>query len=152
MSADLIARLIQESKLGRAFFGGGFSEGAAFAHVQLLNPAASGVVVYLTRFAGTNYAGSRLVIATRPTALSGASFAKNKLIGGAAGAATVHNQNNGSALGTEVAQFHSGTNIPTEIIGIGQPPIILAQGEGILVRGPSGNNIQGYFEWIEVPV
>lgn len=123
--------------------------------VQLLNPAGSGVNVFVDRIAGQLTAAQILYLRRYDTPLAtlGVNL-MNKLAGGAAPAAQVRSTNVGAAqLGTLIGQWDVAALVNQEALSPLGPPIKLVPGSGVHVTHQgTGNAVIATFEWREVPV
>jgi len=151
---ELQERWYSEIRRGRAF---AFSDDrgptvGSFSHIQLFNPAASGVIV-ITRYAVfATGAGAALEVHTWNTAavnLSGTGV--NLLNGGAGSAARVRWEDNAARQGTSFLSVLVAASDARNIL----PDWIceLDAGEGLTVV-PNATNVRliGGFFWIELPV
>jgi len=136
---------------GTAFFAG-HRQGATagqFSHVQLLNPAASGVVIRVYYAAGGLNAAGRYRVNAYDTAL--ATLVRNGvncLSSGAAGIGELRTVDNAAALGAIIAEIQTGVDNTTPCGGMW--PFTLAAGEGILFTSPAANiGVAAQFWWLE---
>jgi len=142
---------LYELRNGRAFGQQGSSGPSVgnLSHVQLLNPAASGVTIILHRIYYRAAAAALLRTNFFNTALSGAPVAGVNLNnGGAAGLGVVRTEDNAAEQGTRfrlLGRPADDTGAPSE-----EWICVLGAGEGVLVV-PSGTNlgISISWEWVE---
>lgn len=112
---------------------------AEYAHVQLYNPAESGVVIIVDRVFVSFSAAMRANVARYETALTTLNVNwRNKLAGSADGAGEVRRQSDGSQLfdaGWYTQELAAGAiwTVPLD------HPIILPEGQGIVVFGNTVN-------------
>lgn len=119
----------------QAFFRGRSQEQTAseYTHIQLFNPAGSGVVVFIDRVLVSVSLTSQIRLAWYNTELAnsvGTWFSKDA--GGAAGNAILRQDSNAGLLGTLVLAHSVLANTPTDILLGG--PIKLDAGEGFLAQ------------------
>lgn len=143
---------LEEIRAGRAFVRGGERSevGGQFAHIQLINPAASGITVIVYSAISDLSAGDRTHLVTHNAQLTGLiGLGVNLLSGGNAGAGMVRSENNAVAQGTSIALRIATSSFPIEWFpGWG---FELGEGEGILLRaGLVNTRIGATFKWIEV--
>jgi hypothetical protein len=137
--------------------GKGFGRGASLAasvgnigHVQLLNPAASGVTILLKNILVGAQAQQAPTLRTYDTALAtlvGAGV--NLSLGGAAGQGVIRTDVPAAGVGTLMYPFE----LPAfqNLNPFGDWIAVLAQGKGILVQGGAANLlIDCTFCWVEV--
>lgn len=140
---------------GKAFIGGDFSPAVAAtnSHVQLFNPAASGIQVLINRILVRPSSSTPTIrLTSTTTALTTLStFAGNKLIGGAAPVAEVRIQNNNGILGTVILFFRSAGTVEAEFLNL-NPEIVLNPGNGVnIVMATQNEATVADFEWVEIP-
>lgn len=149
-----------ESEGGVAFIGRVFcgSSTGNFSPVQLKNPAASGVNVYVDaiRSVGPPSVGGRIIIARHDADLANLiATGINKNVGGGVSLAQLRNANPAALPWAAGNQFDE---IPCSSSRIDAPrvyrtPIILGPGEGIGVAfNAVTNDNDAIFEWRELPV
>lgn len=138
---------------GKAFIGGWDQTPGAgvISYVQLLNPAASGKLVYVERILAFAGASAVLHLRNYATALVlNTGQAANKSWGGAAPVAQVRANNEAAQRGTLVSEFAFILTGDQGVEVLKKGPIELAAGEGLIV-GPAVANIRPnvHFEWRE---
>lgn len=125
---------------------------ANLVQVQLRNPAASGIFIYLTHAIfrvgiDMNITVNRNGTAFMATPGNGA----NQLLGGAASVAVVDSRDSASSPGTEIGRFFAAAvlaNIDFVDYFLKIPP-----GEGVVFAGATAANLMGAFiEWVELPL
>lgn len=127
-------RWFQELRAGRAFSGSA-SQGAVageYSHVQLLNPAGSGVQAIVAQLRAKVAVASTIELRLYDTGLTtDAGAVANLLAGGAAGASHVRRQTNVAGLGSTLSLYYLAANTPTVLWPSWGPE--LAPGKGVLV-------------------
>lgn len=129
---------------------GGAASASNYTHCQLWNPAASGVVLNVSRLFGFADAGvTALFMRHHNTALTqGPGAGVNKFIGGGASVGELRYQANSSALGTS---FWKGTGVTLDFTPT-RAPLLIPAGYGLVVVGDVVNKACTVsFEWSEVP-
>ena len=143
---------LNEIRAGRAFIRGGerSEAGGVFSHLQLINPAGSGITIVVKSAIMDMAASDRMNLATQNDQLTGlAGLGVNLLSGGNAGVGMVRSVNDAGALGTGIAIRLSIGSTPREWFA--EWGFELGAGEGILFRpGLVNVPIRGTFQWIEV--
>lgn len=106
-----------------------------FSHIQILNPAGSGKILYVDNLMASVGAASHIDLLRYDTALTTAVAARSLKIGGAAGIGQVRTQTFTTLVGTGdlIAQIRMAADAPFDIFKY-QSPIIIAPGEGIVAR------------------
>lgn len=142
---------LNEIRAGRAFAGTIRQAPVVgqFSQCQLINPAASGIIVIVRRATGSLGADGVLRMTSHNTELTtDGGTAVNLLSGGAASIAHLRSQALGES-GTEMGNFKLLAIVPYDA---GKDWIMeLGEAEGLLLGHRSANNeIDAYFEWIEV--
>ena len=142
---------LNEIRAGRAFtFVGRIGPTAAnFSHVQLVNPAASGITVVVYAIKTGDNVNAEIEVRTHNAELTndiGAGV--NLLSGGAAAAAHIRTEDNVALQGTLIERFPLLAGTPHEIVSGWH--MELGAGEGLLIV-PDGSNQRcfGNFRWIE---
>lgn len=109
-----------------------------FSHIQIFNPAASGITLFVDSFISSSSNTSGILFSYFDTELTtdiGAWFSKQR--GGSAGAGRIRRENNAAQLGTVISNQRLLANTPFPInLSL---PIELAAGEGFLVVSGSVN-------------
>ncbi len=124
---------------------------ANFSEVQLINPAASGVVVRVYKANVGATVGLSVQLRSHGANLATDAGAGTNLdLGAAAGAAHVRTAQVGAADGALISDLHRPTNTDVDRF-----PLWLAQldaGEGILITTDAVNQaVSAEFFWIEIP-
>lgn len=123
-----------------------------YSHVQIHNPAGSGVVAYVDRLRIiAPGAVANLIINTHNAAITndnGGGF--NKDLGAAESACNIRHQHNGAQLGTNtLLQVTAGANVHMPDM-VFEPPLRLGEGEGVLAVWASQNiALTAGWEWRE---
>ncbi len=125
---------------------------ANFSEVQLINPAASGVVVLVYKANVGAPAGVTVQLRSHGANLTTDAGAGTNLdIGGAAAASHVRTDQVGAASGALISELHRPTNTDVDRF-----PLWLAQldaGEGIVITTDAVNQaVSAEFFWVETPV
>lgn len=145
-------RWLDEIRAGRAFCGGDKMAAAAakYSHLQLFNPAASGITVIARAPLCTMPAAQEININYYNTALAtDTGLTGNLLRAGAASKAAVRKTTNAAALGTTIADVLLGSLAPLLILD--QWFCELAAGEGVVIVNTTANaDLTVFFSWIEV--
>lgn len=119
-----------------AFFGFG-TEGpnaAAFPHVQLFNPNASGVVLLVDSLIVSTTTSQLVHISTHGTELpSSGGLWKNHFLGGVDGAGRIRRQASGSVLGTVIMEFDLLADSP--LTHHFKYPVLLVEDRGFIAIG-----------------
>ena len=143
---------LSEIRAGRAFTGGVSiaSSVGDNTHIQLLNPAASGVTILVRRLVAAPKGVDAHSVRTHNTALTTLSMnGVNLLAGGTAGLGAIRTVNNAGLLGTLARAFTLLTDTPFDLIR--EWDFELGAGEGILiVPGSTNNGLAAFYDWIEV--
>lgn len=145
-------RWFSEMRAGRTFSrGGNVSPGAAaFAEIQLFNPAGSGVTVLVYRLlagAGANDATQIRTFNTALTTLVGTGI--NLLAGGAAAVAEIRTNNPAALDGTQVSQTYAPANVTFERVDVWSWE--LGAAEGIIIAAGAVNiSLAAEFYWNEI--
>lgn len=137
----------------KAFMGGAEVAAVAsqYAHVQLLNPAASGKTIYVLTATISTQSNTNLELCSYDTALGTAAPATPKILGGSAGVGLVKSTTNASLLGTFSGVAHLSQNAVSIFDFPMKQAIRLDQGKGLVLRqGVVNTPMNGFFEWIEV--
>ena len=139
---------------GIAFIRGGGQTAVAAknSHLQILNPAASGVTCLLDRIMFGLATGGQANLRIHSTALSTLQGGgSNKSVGGAAGQVDVYADSNAGLLGTAIGAFYVGSN---DFIDIKLTrPFQLGEGEGLVIAASTVNvTMLGTFEWRELTI
>lgn len=133
----------------------GWADQAAVAgnrsNTQILNPAGSGVTLYVWRIICQTDVEQRIVIARHDTALTNESTVKgNKVLGGGAPAAALYYNSDAAALGTILAAVRIAAAQPFPVYLSESVPIVVPAGAGLLVRTSAANvRLETTFEWWE---
>lgn len=143
-----------ETGLARSFMGGFVTAGSVgvYGHVQLLNPAASGKVVYLRSlmaYASVVSAAVALYLYATPL-VTNTTTLFNKTLGGAAPIAQLRAAELAALTGTKIMELGLLPVPPTRFLSPGDDPIIIPANTGLMVVGESAMKVGGYFEWVEV--
>ena len=145
-------RWLAEIRSGRAFTRGGFSgpTAATLSHLQLFNPAASGVTIIIRAVIVAVSATGLVAIVTHNTALTtlvGAGV--NLLAGGAAGLGELRSLDNAVQLGTIADRLSLIADTPSDVVP--EWFFELGAGEGILVNSENANvRTIATYHWIEL--
>ena len=141
-------------RASRAFVLGGAqaSVGGQYGHVQILNPAATGVnVIVYSILAGKTTAGAILVHRYDTALATLIGQGVNLLAGGAAGLAAVRSGSNAAQLGTQMVEATSAAMAFVPIMPGWS--VQLGPTQGIVVLTDIVNErVTATFEWIELPV
>lgn len=137
---------------GLAFVGGQGITGAAGqqAHVQLLNPAGSGITVVMHKCKATRDTAGSLLFHRHDTALTTLETTQvNLLIGGTAPVGQIRTVSNAGNLGTLI--FPLATPSDQTLVLFEEWGPELGPGEGVVVINPSAaGTLRAVFEWIEL--
>lgn len=145
---------VLETRPGTAFYGyqGLAAVAATYNYVQLLNPAASGVSVEIDRiWCGCQTQALDFWLRRYDTALANTDgYEWPKEEGGATAAAELRYEKSASSWGSVRGSIVSRAAMATEI-WIPVEPLILGEGEGLVLRGSVVNlETWGGFEWREI--
>lgn len=142
---------LNEIRAGRAFsFASGLDPSVGNnSHIQLINPAGSGITVILFDLWVSITVTGLLQFHTHNTELTLISTGTNLLAGGSASVAEIRRVDNAGLLGTAVNQFLLLADTPFNAAG--KWLWELGAGEGILVvPGATNNGNTATYRWIEV--
>ena len=145
-------RWLTELRAGRAFARNKVKTGAAgnYAHIQLINPAASGVICLVYEVRVSTTATQRTFGGTYDTACTDDDGAGISLLShGATGGCHVRSQDNNARFGVDFAENDNLARSPLLIC----PPwsIELAEGEGFIVTPENVQTLLSTsFFWIEL--
>lgn len=145
-------RWLSELRAGRAFLRGATQTAVAaqFSHVQIRNPAASGVILLVRQIYASSAAAMAVALADRDAVLGGgANLGFNLLKGAAAGLGEVRTEANAAQLGTAHASFDLPAGQLTPLIP--EWGYELGAGEGVLVFGGTVNvQLSVTYFWVEL--
>lgn len=144
------------SLVGNEFIGGTrlAPVAANFPHVQLFNPAASGIILIVKRIIASHTVTATIInllfYNTPFAAVSGT--VRNKLSGGVAPTAEMRTENLAARVGSMTWQVRLPIETFTEILLPSEPPIVLNAGEGIHVYPDAVNlDLNVSYSWKEIP-
>lgn len=139
------------TRAAAAFFLGDIQVAVAaeYSKVQLLNPAGSGVFIYVDQVTVYTSTTQQLTLRTHGTALTtDVGAGTNKDIGGTAGVGHVRKAA-GASAGTQVGIFDTIARTTTRWQF--NPPVRLGAGEGVLFQCENANeNLAAFYEWREL--
>lgn len=141
------------SLAGKEFMGGANKSAVAsqYSAVQLLNPAASGIIISIRKIVGyTSAANGALHFRQYDTLLTAAGTGFNKNHGAAVSKGLIKTGSNASLLGTQINVNYRPSSWEPISDTLNNAPYILGEGEGIIMQG-SVVNMQAvsFFEWSE---
>lgn len=146
LAGDLLAFSANE------FFGGGQqgNVGGQLSHVQLFNPGASAVNLFLRSIWVMGNAGGDIILRTNTAALAtNVTTLGNKQLGGAAPSAEIRRTTNAAAQGTALDE---GIRVQANVIErfMFETPFVVVQGRGFIVQHAPVNTVLAvWFEWAE---
>lgn len=135
------------------FFAGKYQAGTAsnYTHIQLMNPAGSGITLLIDKIAwviATTFWLDHAFYDTELTTDDGAGAARSKT--GGAALAHLRSQQNLSELGTTYRQARN-ASIQTWVETVYTMPIEILDGDGYMLHNSNTNSfLAAYFEWREV--
>lgn len=149
LPADVIQSLSGDSFCGGSRMAAG---GGTYGHVQLWNPAASGVKLFVDWFSVSTSVQQWWHFGGYHTALTtNTAHAANINLGGAAPKAEVRTEANAATLITNIlsAWLHcdifGNRDVPL------RRPVVVDEGEGLIIVGGLGTSTSAIFCWRELP-
>ncbi|NIR58941.1 MAG: hypothetical protein GWO02_05185 [Gammaproteobacteria bacterium] len=152
-SPVVLERPVTRSLTGEYFIGAAWmNPGADFVHLQLFNPAGSGVRLVVERMMCVMLVDGSLHVRAYDVDINGGAntASRNKHTSQAAPAGKLNHTSSVSYFGTQMTAGHfTAANRPVEFVG--HEPLVLDEGDGVVVTtGTSGISASAFFEWREV--